>query len=219
MRVLVACIFVGLLVASLSGQIKQKGQSSMSDNVLRRPVRGDELAQLTTPDAFYSSLDRPGVPGGIVRVLNCQTDSFKQAWRPRNSPLSQVLNTLVAGDPRYRWEVEGGVVNLLPANGEPALLQTRINKFSAKEVSSASVALDRLLALPEVKKQMHKLHLEPGVALVIQLSEPHPRKFSVSSDGGTLRQALNAVAREQGREVWQYVETHCGRTNEVVIRF
>jgi len=217
MRVLVACIFAGLLVVSPNGQTKQKDQ--LRDNVLRRPVRGDELKHLSTPDAFYSSLNRAGAPGGMVRILNCRTDNFKQAWRPQNSPLSYVVNALVSADPRYRWEVEGGVVNLLPATGEPALLQTRINKFSVKDVLSASVALDRLLALPEVIKRMHKLHLEPGLALVNDLSGPHPRRFSVSRDGGTLRQALNAIAREQGLEVWQYVETHCGGRNEVVVRF
>ncbi|MGH9963033.1 MAG: hypothetical protein ACREBC_38940, partial [Pyrinomonadaceae bacterium] len=105
------------------------------------------------------------------------------------------------------------------ATGEPELLGTRINKFYSKRVSSASYALSQLLALPEVTKAMNDLDLKPGVVLVKSLSRPHPPKFSVRQDGGTLRQALNAIARAHGREVWQYIETHCDGSNEIVITF
>ena len=74
-------------------------------------------------------------------------DSYKQ------DVAREALDTIVEADPRYRWQLVDEVVNLLPADGEPALLNTRISKFRVTDVTSALDALSQLLALPEVKKR------------------------------------------------------------------
>jgi len=210
----IALVMVFALTAS--GQTAQKAKPS-ADELLERPLPGSQIEYLSTTDAFYISLGGVGMPGGAAWTLGCEQDNSTQVWIPLNKTLRQALDTIVERDTRYRWEMVDGTVNLLPATGEPALLQTRINDFHVENTVSAIAALGPLLALPEVKKAMNDLHLKPGIAVFISPGSPKP--FSVACKGVTLRQALNAIARAQGRAVWDYIEIHCQDRNEVVIRF
>lgn len=219
MKSLIVCIIAALLMLTASAQPRQEAKPSSSGDILERQVPGNELESFTTTDAFYASLGRARVAGGMVRIIKCEEDKFKQAWRPMGSQLRQLLDAIVTADPRYRWEAKDGVINLLPADGEPALLGIRINEFQVENVTFALDALDKLLALPEVKKRMDELDLKPGLTLVKSLSSPNPPKFSVQCKGITLREALNAIARAQGRGVWEYIEIHCNEKHEVAIRF
>ena len=205
-----------LLVIAVSGQTTQIAKPSI-DETLERSLGGNEVDYSSTTDAFHKSLGRIGMAGGSVRILDCNGDYFKQAWSPLNKTLRQALDTLVENDPRYRWQVADGVINLLPAAGEPAFLKTRIVEFRAENITLAMDTVTPLLKLPEVQKAMDDLNLKPGIAGFI--TSPSRKPFSVECKGMTLRQALNAIVRAQGRGVWGYVETHCYQQNEVIITF
>ena len=211
-----ACWFVIALVIAAPGQTTQSAKPS-TDEMLERSLPGNEVDYFTTTDAFHMSLGRIGMIGGSVRILDCHGDYFKQLWSPLNKTLRQALVTIVETDSRYRWQVADEVINLLPAAGEPALLQTRISEFRAENITSGIDTVTPLLKLPEVQKAMHDLNLKPGIAVFV--TSPSRKPFSVTCKGLTLRQVLNAIARAQGRIVWDYVETHCGDRNEVIIRF
>ena len=218
MKVLITCILSSLFLLIVFAS-PQEAQENASEDILLRKVPGNELEFLSTRNVFYSSLWLTHLPGGMVRLVDCEPDTLMQSWKPSNSPLSQFLDTLVATDPRYRWQMQDGVINLLPAAGEPALLKTRLSKFEVEDIASAREALARLLALSEVKKGMRDLHLKPGIAIITGSSPPNAPKFSVKQNGGTLRQALNAIAYAQGRSIWEYIEIQCNGRHEVVIRF
>jgi hypothetical protein len=218
MKVLMICI-VGSLFLSIVFAQPKKMQEDASEVILQRKVPGSDMEFLSTRNAFHSSLWLTHVPGGMATIVDCEPDTLMQSWKPSNAALGQVLDALVATDPRYRWQMQDGVVNLLPATGEPALLRTRLTQFDIKDVASAREALSLLLALPEVKQGMRDLHLKPGIAIITGSSQPNPPKASVRQQGGTLRQALNAIALAQGRAIWEYTERHCDGQNEVVIRF
>jgi len=194
-------------------------EPSQEKGALQRPVPGDDRHYEPTTDAFHAALGRVLLPGGMVRLVTCGRDPLRIAWKPAGSPLQRVLDDIVSKDPTYTWQVQEGVANLLPSSGEPLLLGTRLSKFHLQDVSSASDALNRILKLPQLRKSMHKLDLRLGLILVKSLSTPHQPRFSVRFNGGTLRQALNAIARAQGRAIWEYVEIRCDGRNEVVIRF
>src|ERR1044071_8844039 len=213
MKSLAMCIIIGILVLSVFGQTSQTGSPSLSDAPLDRTVNGIDLEYSTTPDAFYASLGRTKVAGGMVKVVNCEGDTFKQIWNPFGRPLRQVLDGIVAADPRYRWELNEGVVNLLLAKGDPALLGIHIKEFHVEKATEASEALGYLLALPEVKKGMANLNLKHGLNIFVSPRSPHPKEFSVDCKGITLREALNAIAKAQGRAVWDYIEMHCDGKN------
>ena len=212
-------IFVATLMFGRGGTNKKVSRPSLAEDVLERSVQENELEYFTTTDAFYSSLDQTRSPGGMVRIMNCEDDKLKRPWRPSGSSLRQVLDAIVIADPRYQWQTQDDVINLLPIAGEPALLKIRIDEFHAKEITSGREALRHLLVLAEVRKGMEELHLKPGVALINSLSSFRPSSFSVHCKGVTLRQALNAIAHAEGSAIWDYVEIHCNGRDEVVIRF
>ncbi|MGH9899492.1 MAG: hypothetical protein ACRD4L_11660, partial [Pyrinomonadaceae bacterium] len=201
MKILKSLIFstIFVLALAMSGETTQIGKSSSDDEVLERKVLGNDLEYLVTTNAFHRSIISAAVVGGTARVLSCEEDILKQPWSPMSQSLRQVLETIIKADPRYGWRIEDGVINLLPVNGEPPLLGIHINEFHAENVTSANNALDLLLRLPEVKKGMNDFHLKPGIRLIKELSRANPPSFTVHSKDVTLRQALNAIARTQGR--------------------
>ena len=215
---LAVSIVVGVLTLSVLGQTQKTTLSSRADT-LEREVQGGALGYYATTNAFVLSLNRVNAPGGMVRTLKCEMDTFEQEWSPMGAPLRQVLDSLVQTDPRYVWALQNDVVNLFPATGEPPLLQTRITRFRVKNVFSAREALSHLLALEDVRRGMDDLHLKHGVAIIVSAESPYPTAFSVDCKDVTLREGLNAIARAQGRAVWDYIETHCEGRNEVIIRF
>ena len=116
-------------------------------------------------------------------------------WNPQGESLGQVLNELTAVDKSYRWEVQDGVINLLPTAGEPPLLKTRLDEFKMESTSAWS-ALSQLRTTPQIQQAMRGLGLQEGITIINY--SPRATAVSVEFKGGTLRQALNAIAVAYG---------------------
>ena len=114
---------------------------------------------------------------------------------------------MTAVDKSYRWEVQAGAINLLPTAGEPPLLKTQVGEFKIESTSSLK-ALNQLKTTPEIQKAMLGRGLQEAITIITYSPKAEP--FSVRFKGGTLRQALNAIAVAHGSDVWDYQETRCG---------
>ena len=215
MRLLLICILNVLVACIVFAQSKTTKKNPLQ-NLLQRTVVAYEERSLTTPEAFHASLNLARVPGGMVTIIGCEEDKLKKNWNPQGQPLGQVLNEIVGADKNYRWETQDDAINLLPTSGEPLLLQTRVGEFNVTTRSSLD-ALSELEKRTEVKAAMINLHLKGGLTIIMY--SPSPTEFSVRFKGGTLRQALNAIAVLRETDVWDYREIHCGEQNEVAIRF
>lgn len=215
MRFLIVCVLNVLVVCMLFAQSKTT-QKSPLEKVLQRTVVPYEERTLTTPEAFRASLNLTRAPGGLVTIIGCEENKLKKTWKPQGRPLGEVLNDIIDLDRTYRWETQDGAINLLPASGDPPLLQTYIGEFSVTTKSSLD-ALGELQQRPEVKEAMSSLHLKGGLSIIMY--SPSPTEFSVRFKGGTLRQALNAIAVSRGTDIWTYREIHCGERNEATIKF
>ena len=212
-----------MLIYGVAGLEMAQSANTVGDNrpkdLLERQVPGYNPERLTTFSAFSSALTFTLSPGGIVRIRSCSEEPTTYTWRPAGSKLRETLDSIVLADPRYRWQLTDGVINVLPVSGEPASLSTRIRELDVRNVTSASWPLGKLQALPEVKKAITDLRLRWGVTLFASGQPPHPASFSVHCRDVTLREALNAIARAQGIAVWDHVESHCDGKDEVIIRF
>jgi hypothetical protein len=214
MRVLFIFVFASLAGVIAFGQFGTT-QKNLPAGALERPIFAQEGEPLNTPVAFRLSILRARLPGGAAMVVGCQED-LKRHWNPQGESLGQVLNEMTAVDKSYRWEVQDGAINLLPTTGEPPLLKTQVGEFKVETTSSLK-ALTRLQARPEIEKAMFDLGLHAGITIITY--SPTPKPFSVRFKGGTLRQALNAIAVAHGSDVWDYQEIRCGERKEVIIRF
>jgi len=209
MRVIIICV-LNVSIACIVFSRSKTTQTSALPGVLQRAVFTDQERSVTTTEAFYASLNRARAPGGVVTMIGCQ-DAVKRSWKPQGQPLGMVLNELVGVDRSYRWEVQDGAINLLPTSGEPLLLQTHIGESNLRTKSSLD-ALNQLMMRSEIKEAMINLHLKGGLAIIMY--SPSATEFSVSFKGGTLRQALNAIAIAKDSDIWDYRERHCAERND-----
>ena len=218
-KVMIACAFIVAFASLGFGQTSLSKHEATPTNFLDRPVGASIDMHTTTVDAFKYALANTRVPGGIVEMHNCQDQPEERDWNPAGLPLGEVLNSLVKSDPHYRMMANDEIVNLMPADGVPALLNTRISKFDMENVDISNVyaAMNALLELKEVKTAINEAHLIPPQGTMVGswlTSAPRHKYFSVHCENVTLREALNAIVHAQGRAVWVYWERRCNGQTE-----
>jgi len=115
----------------------------------------------------------------------------------QDATLADAMNAIVKSVPRYQWRESGEFIEVVPLVGGSSLLDTNIAKF---QVSDADVkeAIDQLLMLPEVQANIKSMNLERKAPRI----EQRGKKFSVSLENVSMREALNRVAKESGTRFW-----------------
>jgi hypothetical protein len=188
-----------------------------STDILNRPSEGVQLSNATTPDILAQALTNAGVPGGIAVRNNC--GGFERRFlSPSKKTLRGVLDAVSSADPEYSWNVDRGVVNFVPRDNEPRLLNTLVSKLEVRS-AEPNQALSQLLALPEVAKAARgELGFQTVTggpyAFMMDGSQPERQKVSLSLTNVTVREALNAIARSHGTAVWILVrQDDCGPNN------
>jgi hypothetical protein len=194
-------------------------QQPTAADPLERPVSELDMTPRTVRDTFFLALCSAHVPGGCAIVFGCDELQPITVAATSGTPLRQVLDALVRADPRYRWEVDNGVLDLLPAAGEPSLPKTQIPRFQAESVKSVDSAIGQIEQMPEVTQRMADLGLGYGIRSWVGPTNPKaPPPFDVNCVGLTLRGVLNEIVGRSGSaQHWQYIEAHCGSTNDIVI--
>jgi hypothetical protein len=219
-RTLIILLALGLpeLAAGRPGAIVKPQEPTVDP--LERPVSELDMTLRSMRETFFSALQSAHVPGGAVVLFGCEAqEPIATIPIVPGTPLREVLDALVRANPEYRWELDNGVVNLLPTAGDPLFLKTQILRFHAQGLQSANPALGEIEQLPEVKKAMADLRLTWGTAPMCKLqSLKPPPTFDVTCDHIPLRAVLNEVVRRAKlTEIWEYHETHCGSTDEIIL--
>jgi len=217
-----ALILLSVLAVISLGYTSQTTVKESDEQLLERHVTLPELAHLSTTATVVQGLNTAGVPGGIIHVPDCEVPT-RATFTPQGSTLRSVLDSVVSSDSQYQWEINRGVVNLVPRSGEPSFLKLRVHQFKAEQVDTVYEALDELLATPEVKKGMEDSNLgsmvfRGGMGYYGQ-SKGGKQKFNVSVKNTTVREALNAITRAQGTAVWAYTQRQCNGTKSLSIDF
>lgn len=210
-----------IIFSTTPGQTTKHTQNASASGVLSRKVMGNEIESLTTTNAISRALADTKVPGGIVRVFDCTEEPVKQRWQPGGASLSDILNAIVMADPQYYWQLDNGVINVLPAAGEPALLRVRVKELQVLNATSVYLAYSTLMSLPDVKKAVMALGLADSFERLqgpISLGDDKTG-FNVVCRDVTLREALNAIVRADGKAVWAYHERHCNGRDGFSIEF
>lgn len=199
-------------------QATKSGQTGNAEEVLTRKIKWSETESLTTTNALSRVLANTKVPGGIVRVFDCSGEPIKQEWEPKEYSLNNALDALVSSDPQYHWELDNGVINFLPNAGSPAFLEVRIKELRVPNATSVIFAYNELMLLPEVRKAVIDFGLTDSFER-FQGPTPDKSDFNISCKDVTLREALNAIVRVDGKAVWAYHENHCNGRNSFSIEF
>ena len=180
----------------------------------------------TTTNALTTALRTSDVPGGIAIVSDCAEDR-RYVFAPSGSTLKDALDKITFLNPFYTWQLNDGVINVAPAIGDPSLLTVLITKLKVTKARSVDDVIGQILALPEVQRRIVELHLTSGYSRIGMrdlrrlgsVSQSKQRNYMLDLKHVTLREALNAVARGNGRGVWEYRERHCNGTAEFQLQF
>jgi hypothetical protein len=213
----------------------QSAEAPASNDPLSRRVRvagqtpGEVKLQDTTTFFLNRLIAAGNPPGGFAIVKGCEdAEPEVQPLGPTDSTLGEVLDKLVVNDPGFTYSMDDGVVNLVPYQGAPPLLNVRISSFDVEDESIERPFI-RLVNSPEVLKA------EPSVGITgtkrlqqfvgAQPAPPvpgrpqvEPKKFTLHLRNVTLMEALNALVRARGRGVWSYEEHICSGEDWETIR-
>jgi hypothetical protein len=176
--------------------------------------------KINVESALIQALGNARLPGGIVRGPDL--DNKIEGESASQMTIEGLLNNIVSITTGYRWVIDDGVINLIPAFNEPAMLNFIVTEFDADDLVSLDDARNRLLELPALQKRSAELHLNTGLEIRVGGVRPpgSPRdSFSVHCRNKTLRETLNIMVRSQGRGVWEYRETHWDKHHGFSITF
>ena len=125
----------------------------------------------------------------------------------KSGTLKEILDSLVAQEPLYQWEVRDGVINVYPARSRDGflkqLLETRIKTFSPEKGMNKFQIRDAILDLPEIRALLETEKVEA-------LKRSYPTRRSIYADNQVelgisntnVRGILNRVARDSEHKMW-----------------
>jgi hypothetical protein len=194
------------VVAFCAGAFAQAAQRP-ADVVARQVPQPFVEREDTIQNSFMWALVQTKTPGGLIFSSDVdQNTRFKLS--PTTLALRDVLDALVLSDPRYKWNVSNGVINLSGVADHPALLDTQVAAFTM-EKATAHEMIDSILDLPEVRRASTSLgfgntgarEYDGPVGLTVA---------TVDCRSCSLRDLLNEIVRTNGRAVWYYREYDSG---------
>lgn len=201
-----------LLAFSFSGTLSQRVKEQ--DRLLGKALVNVNLRNTTVNDALAQALRGAGMPGGIVMTRDCE-QIRTHSLTPLKPSLRALLDAIVSAEPGYTWELNQGVVNLLPRDGGSPFLKTVIPRLEIRDAANLDDALEELLSAPEVQSQAGRYlgsRLIQGRVYGFSLQGQRVNagmKLSLSAKNITVREALNKLASAHGTAVWLFIQSKC----------
>lgn len=147
------------------------------------------------------------VPIGFEQAMDSR-DNLNRHIYLHSGRLKTVLDSLVAQEPRYKWELRDGVINITPVVGRDQFLarflETKVAQFEPPKGTTDKFKIrDAVLALPEVRGL-----LEASGVTVKPYDYPYRR--SIYSDdevnlrmtNSDVRGVLNNISKTTEHKIW-----------------
>ncbi len=147
------------------------------------------------------------VPIGFEQAIDSR-DNINREIRLQRGTLKNILDSLVAQEPRYKWELREGVINITPKTSRDPILEEFLNTRVAQFVPPAGTTdkfklRDAVLALPEVQQL-----LKAKAVTVKPYSYPYRRSIystdavDLAISNTDVRSVLNLMAKETEHKIW-----------------
>lgn len=171
----------------------------------------DQMINIDLTDAtLLSALNELAdhrVPIGFEQAIDSR-DNLNHQIRLQSGKLKTVLDSLVAQEPRYKWELRDGTINITPVVGRDQFLErfldTKVLHFEPPTGTTDKFKLrDAVLALPEVREL-----LEANGVRVKPYDYPYRRSIYSDDDvnlamtNTNVREVLNNIARRTEHKIW-----------------
>jgi len=156
-------------------------------------------------------------PGGAVFTHGCEAPAQTLVSMPSTYSLANALDLLTAIYTTHNWAVRDGVIDLLPKENLPAILNAPIERFAWDTNETPGRSVGRLFDLSNVERRLIELGI--GRELVTLGLQQAPRVFGAPQaptgrewkvENVTLLTALNRIVASYGNARWVYEERNCG---------
>jgi len=146
------------------------------------------------------------IPCGMEFVSSNNASGSKQkvTIHAVDEKVKDVLDSVVGQDPRYRWDLLDGTINVMPSNRSESILDVEI---PAVHLHNATVneASRQIMGLKPVRDRLDKHHLGAGEFNPWKPNQGvNEVRISIDSRSSTLRQLLNQIAQQT--QFWSAAE-------------
>jgi hypothetical protein len=223
-RIFIAVILTGLVTLAVSGQTQRVPKKRSSEEILNSQVGNclahfanedpDEcvhIRHVTIQDLLNDSLAWLTIPVGMALPPN-DAGRTRLDFNPSSLFVRDVLDSIVRSDQRYEWNLEGGVINLLPKSDSPQLLDVRVAEF--KKSANVGNLFRALENTPEVRQRAVELGFSVETPKPISddpngfiIGPVDSSRFDINCRNCSVREVLNEIARQSGRS-WMYRENN-----------
>lgn len=176
-----------------------QAQSPQPDSLLRKSV-SVRMYDVYASDVLEFLATEFNFPAGIeIESSNNIADKDKKiSISVFQKPLEFALDQIVMANPRYRWELNDGVVNLLPKEPSNSLVETKIANFEAINMKRIEVK-KAIGEIPELSEKLKSLGLEFTTISVWPIKDERDTLvLTVNSKNTTLKLLLNEIAKKTG---------------------
>lgn len=228
-RVIVAVTLAALVFSAAAGQRPREPKKLSADEILNTEVT-DCYTHVAYEDEKWAEYLDQCVNIRKVSVRDLLSESFfgydtpvgfvpaafdgaldRRDFNPTGMSAREVLDSIVAADPRYRWSLEDGVINVLPAAGHPPLLDVRLAEFKGE--ATVCGLFGALRESPEVRRRAAELGFDTGQpsddANGYIIMGGIPSTYEIHCRDCTVLEVLNEIAR-QTESTWMYRESNSG---------
>lgn len=165
---------------------------------------------------------------GSVKMTTTSETAYKAKVHPitlnfENGKLKDVFNQIVKQMENYKWELDDGVVNILPIKGRDErfekLLGLHIERFTFEKGKTVEDITTRIMLLPEFRRFVKESNLDfngirTGVNFVIKAKYGRKINESMNFSNLTFRELLNKITKiKRGGWIlkWRYVSKTTGK--------
>jgi hypothetical protein len=160
------------------------------------------------------------IPIGFERSTR-EKDERKFNIAATGQILTDVLDSIIAQDPEYRWEINDEVINIIPVRNRSPFLEKFLaisnEKFEPPQGLTHYEMRQAILNLPKVSE----LLLKNKVKLLV-LDSPglnfYPDSYEVNMERTTTRSILNRLVRDGNPKIW-VVSTDGKENDRLVVSF
>lgn len=218
--------FIWILIASCCPMATEQLGAAQANKPSPADIRIDhdvDTEEARMLNIFLSLLHNTGLHGGLVEIAGCSKLPQGRLHIKSGVTVRQAMDALVAANPGYKWELKGGVVNLMP-RGDALLLRARVAKFQ-KDATDREIeaVLNDVLRLPDVQRREGLLGLKLGMSgggLSGMEEHPVPRQpipVHFNLENLSLQDAFNKIVQGSPKGVWIYRETDCSGAKTFIV--
>jgi hypothetical protein len=184
-------------------------------------TRGPEVLRVAMPAVTVDPVEIPiavekvcalaGIPAGIEYVFTPVVPQDRRSYVVTGGTVRQVLDRIVAMDPRYVWHYENGVIDLQPAKDPLDALDVVVPRAEFDDIDIEQAARN-ILAMRRVRKALDRLgvtrreffsYTGPEAGFGVKRNAWH--RFSMRETNKTARRLLNECVVRSGALSWTLV--------------